>query len=277
MPTFVVEKLQTMKVTRIIIGIVIVAILIAAAVFVHRDKSKIHDLPEILKAGRISVVTDSSSVGFSIKDDSIFGFQYELIKAFADTLGVELVVSEHNDMKTCVDGLLKGDYDIIASFMPVTTEWKSDVLFTNPFFTSRQVLVQQDVKDSAQTFINKISDLANKTICVPENSPFKMRIEHLSDEIAMPIKISEVKGKSPEQLISMVSSGKIKYTICDEQFVTKIKMQYPNLDVSLPIGFEQHQAWAVHTKSTKLLSELNDFLTDFVGSTAYWKIYRKYY
>ena len=266
-----------MKIIRIIIGIVIVAILIAAAVFVHQDKSKIHDLPEILEAGRISVVTDSSSVGFSIKDDSIFGFQYEIIKAFADTLGVELVVSEHNDMKTCVDGLLKGDYDVIASFMPVTTEWKNDVLFTNPFFTSRPFLVQQVNKDSAHAVIIKINDLANKTICIPENSPFKMRIEHLSDEIAMPINISEVKGKSPEQLVSMVSTGKIKYTICDEQFVAKLKMQYSNIDVSLPIGFEQHQAWTVHTKSTKLLSELNDFLTDFVGSTAYWKIYRKYY
>jgi membrane-bound lytic murein transglycosylase F len=74
-----------------------------------------------------------------------------------------------------------------------------------------------------------------------------------------------------------VALGKIKYTICDEQFAQKLKMRYPNLDMLIPIGFEQHQAWAVPVKSVKLLNELNDFLTDFVGSAAYWKIYRKYF
>jgi membrane-bound lytic murein transglycosylase MltF len=160
--------------------------------------------------------------------------------------------------------------------MPVTTEWKSDVLFTNPFFTSRQFLVQRiDSAKSAE--VKKIDDLANKTICIPENSPFKIRIEHLSDEIANPINIQEMRDESPERMVQLVSLGKIKYTICDEQFVQKIKMKYPNVDVSLPISFEQRQAWAVHIKSPKLLSELNDFLTDFVGSAAYWKIYKKYY
>jgi len=265
-----------MRKIQIGVGLAIVALLVGVLVFVHHEKSKAHDLPGILDSGRLSVVTDSSSIGFSMKNDSVYGFQYEIVKAFADTLGLELVISEQNDMKTCVNGLINGDYDIIASFMPVTTEWKSNVLFTNPFFTSRQFLVQKI--DSAKSVeVKKIDDLANKTICIPENSPFKIRIKHLSDEIASPINIQEMRAETPERMVQLVSLGKIKYSICDEQFAQKMKMKYPNIDVSLPISFEQRQAWAVHIKSPKLLSELNDFLTDFVGSTAYWKIYKKYY
>lgn len=260
------------------IGLAIATFLVGVIMFVHHEKSKVHDLPEILDSGRLSVVTDSSSIGFSIKGDSVFGFQYEIVKAFADTLGLELVISEQDDMKARVDGLKNGDYDIVASFMPVSTEWKSDALFTNPFFTSRQLLVQQINKDSIQSVkIKKLDDLANKTIYIPEHSPFKMRIKHLSDEIANPINIVEMKDVSPERLFHLVSMGKIQYTICDEQFAQKLKIRYPNIDVSLPISFEQRQAWAVYIKSPKLLSELNDFLTDFVGSAAYWKIYKKYY
>jgi len=119
--------------------------------------------------------------------------------------------------------------------------------------------------------------LANDTIYIPKNSPSKMRLEHLSDEIASPIHIVEIEDKSVEQMVEMVSRGVIKYTICDELFAQRLKVQYQNIDVSFPIGFEQQEVWAVHRDSPKLLAELNDFLKDFIGSSAYWKIYRKYY
>jgi len=267
-----------MKKIQIGIGLAMLVILFGVIVFVHQGKTKARDLHKILESGRLTVVTDSSSIGFSIKGDSVFGLQYEIVKAFADTMGLELVITEKHDTKACMDGLINGDYDIVASFIPVTTEWKSDALFTKPFFTSRQVLVQQiNVDSTHQLKIKKLSDLANETIYIPENSPFGMRIKHLSDEIATPINVLEMKDVSPERMVHLVALGKIKYTICDEQFAQKLKMRYPNLDMSIPIGFEQHQAWAVPVKSVKLLNELNDFLTDFVGSAAYWKIYRKYF
>ena len=260
------------------IALAIMVILVSLIVFVHNDKSKIHDLPSILASGRLSVVTDSSSIGFSIKGDSVSGFQYEIVKAFADTLGLELVISKKNDLKACMDGLKSGEYAIIANFMPITTEWKNYAAFTDPFFISRQFLVQPINKDSNPSIkIIKLADLADKTIYIPANSPFEMRIKHISDEIANPINVVEMKDESPEQLVRLVALGKIKYTICDEQFAQKLKKLYPNIDISLPISFEQQQAWAVQIKSPKLLNELNDFLTDFVGSTAYWKIYKKYY
>ena len=266
-----IKKLQTG------IGIGILVILSGLIVLVQHKRNQYHDLPIILKSGRLSVLTDSSSIGFSVKGDSISGFQYEIVKAFADSLGVELVISEQNDLKACMDLLKSGDYDLIASLMPVTTEWKNDILFSDPFFTSRQVLVQQ-VNDSTHLkLIKKPEDLANKTIYIAENSPFKMRLQHLSNEIAEPINISEMKNKNQEQMVKMVAAGTIKYTICDENFAHKLKLQYPNIDVSLPLSFEQQQAWAVHSHSPLLLKKLNSFLADFIGSTEYWKIYRKYY
>jgi len=78
-------------------------------------------------------------------------------------------------------------------------------------------------------------------------------------------------------MVCLVAKGKINLTICDEQFARKLKFKYPNIDVSLPISFAQEQAWAVHPDSPKLLESLNEFLDDFIGSSAYWSIYRKYY
>jgi len=262
-----------------IAGIAFIAIVILLSTFFwNHSKNKIHDLPSILKSGRLSVLTDSSSIGFSVKGDTVSGFQYEIVKAFADSLGLELVITEKNDIKACMDGIGNGDYDIIANFIPVTSEWKKNALFTIPFFTSREVLVQRIWNDSSKSrFIKKHAELANDTIYIPVNSPFKMRLNHLSNEIADPIHVLEIKNKSSEQMVRMVARGKIKLTICDEQFAQRLKLKYPNIDVSLPISFAQQRAWVVHQSSPKLLEKLNEFLDDFIGSSAYWNIYRKYY
>jgi membrane-bound lytic murein transglycosylase F len=255
-----------------------VILFIAVIFFIRNSRQKISDLPEILDSGRLSVLTDSSSIGFCKTAGTVSGFQYEIVKAFADTMGLELVISEQNDFKYCIDGLKSADYNLIANFTPITTEWNKEILFTNSLLSSRQVLVQRYTNDSLKLkHVNRHADLANDSIYIPLNSPFKLRLNHLSDEIASPITIIEVKNKSSEQMVKLVASGKIKYTICDELFAKKLKLQYPNLDVSLPVGFNQELAWAVHPKSRKLLAELNDFLSDFIGSSAYWDIYNKYY
>ncbi len=266
------------KKTLIVIGIGVLILFIGILLLVRHSRQQIHDLSGILKSGRLTVLTDSSSIGFSNNGGNVSGFQYEIVKAFADELGVELVISEENDLKESMNNLKNGDYDIIASLIPITTEWKKDMLFTVPLFTSRQVLVQRQSNDSTQLkLINNLFLLENDTIFIPSNSPYKMRLNHLSNEIASHIHILEIKNHSTEQMVRLVAKGKIKYTICDELFSQKLKLQYPNIDASLPVGFAQHHAWVVHTKSTQLLAKLNSFLTDFIGSSEYWDIYRKYY
>ena len=256
----------------------VVLILLIISLLIHNSTARIHDLPGIIQSGRLTVLTDSSSTGFSVKGDSVSGFQYEIIKAFADSLGLELVISEQNDLKSGIEDLKKNNYDVIASLIPVTTEWKNDVAFTIPLQTSRQVLVQRVKIDSLKhNIISKHLQLANDTIFIPENSPFKMRLKNLSNEIADSIKLIELSKMSTEQMVRLVAIGKIKYTICDEQFARKLKIKYSNLDISMPIGFSQQEAWVVNANSKKLLAKLNDFLLDFIGSSAYWKIYRKYY
>ena len=56
-----------------------------------------------------------------------------------------------------------------------------------------------------------------------------------------------------------------------------MKLQYENINISLPISFTQGHGWMVNKESTQLLQKLNDFLEDYIGSSHYWELYRKYY
>lgn len=262
--------------TGISIGTLILLICIFSLFkYVRQQK---HDLKGIVEAGRLTVVTEGSSSGLLVNGDTVSGFQYEIIKAFADSLGVELVVTEQNDMKKCVEGLKNGDYDLIANFIPTTTQWKNELLYSDPIFTSHQVLVQHMISDSSRVnVLTKQTQLANDTIYISLNSPNKILLEHLSNDIAAPIHIIEKKNMNAERLIRLVAEGKIKNTICEVQQAERFKNQYGNIDISMPVGFAQQQVWAVPVKSVQLLEKLNAFLYDFVGSSEYWKIYSKYY
>jgi membrane-bound lytic murein transglycosylase F len=255
---------------------VIILIVIALLVFSH-FKNRKHDLPQILESGRLYVLTDSSSLGFCKNGGKVGGFQYEIIKAFADTLGVELVVTVENDLVKGVELLKSGDYNLIASMLPITSERKTDVRFSMPLQWSSLVLVQIIMPDSGTVTHTNVLDLAGDTLAVSVHSPHQLRIAHLSDEIAQPIHIKEYKSKSEEQLVEQVSLHKIKMTVCDENSAKAYKRKYPNIDVSLPLGFSQPMGWAAHSSSQQLMDELNDFLDEFVGSSAYWEIYRRYY
>jgi membrane-bound lytic murein transglycosylase F len=266
------------------IGIISALLVLFFCVFLllYNKKKTVHDLPAILESNRLSVIIDSSRIGFSKNGDKVVGFQYEIVKAFADSLGLELVVSQQNDLRNGINGLQRGDFDIIASFIPNITDLQKELLFSHPFFISRQVLVQRinnDIvtKEFVIQPINKQLMLAKDTIFIPSHSPFKMRLEHLSNEIADTIFCVELKNKSQEQMVQLVANGSIKYTICDAKLARILCMKYPNIDVSLPIGFSHQLCWGVSPKSVQLLDKLNVFLIGFIGSSDYWEIYRKYY
>lgn len=254
--------------------IVVALVAFLSIVFYILDEKSVRDYDDIAELGRIRVLTDNSSIGFRVDGDSVYGFQYEIIKAFAVKMGVELEISENDDSRESMDDLMAGSYDIIASMQPQIAEYAEKVLFTKPLQVNRQMLVQR--KDSVG-FVRKQYELAGDTISLPRNSPYKMLVDHLSDDIADTIYTSDLKNTTADVAVKMVAEGIIRYTICSERMSKKMIQAYPQLDISLPVGFQQECVWVVNINATILQKKLNEFLTDYIGSSEYWKLYRKYY
>jgi membrane-bound lytic murein transglycosylase MltF len=263
---------------RIIIALVTVSVLtILGFVFFRSSGGQIRDLEGIEKSGRIRIVTDGGSMGFSMTKDTVYGFQYEIIKRFADNLGLELQISKQNDLSKAIDELKDGEYDIVASLMPQTAGNQDEVTFTNSLMTSRLMLVQRKLPDSVSVKINKQYELAHDSIFITANPAYKARLKNLEQEIGDTIYVVDTEKYTTEQLIKLVAEGKLLYTVCPEELADKFLRMYPQLNISLPLGFSQNYGWIVNKKSVKLAEKLNSFLSDFIGSSAYWALYRKYY
>ena len=240
------------------------------------------DLPGIYKRGSLVVLAENSSTSFFIYKGKKMGFEYEILKEFAEELGVTLEVKIVNNLDEINDILNRGEGDIVACNYTVTRERRSEINFSTPFLQTNQVLVQRkstpETKDQKVTFITDPIQLGNKKVVVWERSSYYTRLIHLQDEIGDTIMIRPTQAQEGvEELIEQVSDGVIDYTVAERNVADINERFYDNLDVSLPISFKQNIAFGLNKKSPILQKRLNSWLSKFMNREAFSYIKRKYF
>ena len=236
------------------------------------------DYSEIISSGDLNVVTDYNSIGLYASGDSLQGFQRDMILALEKEWGIKVNLFLENSLEENLEGLRTMQYDLVARNIPVNIQLKDSFAFTNPITLNKQVLVQrkQLYNDSIEP-IRQHLDLARKTIHVAADSPAILRLNNLSHEIGDTIFIVEDPLYEAEQLVMMVASGDIDFTVCDEKTAEQLAKAIPEIDVETDISFTQLESWAVRKDSPVLLDSLNSWLHRFKETGEYKQIYRKYY
>lgn len=277
--------MKQLKYKHIIYSIAILLVVVAITLWVRSKEapSKNHprDYAEIIASGTLRVATEYNSLSFYVDGDTVSGFHYELIEAFAHEQGLKAVISPIMGFNERLEGLSDGTYDIIAYGLLAISELKDSLLLTSPIILNKQVLVQRKIIEgdsaSAATYIKSQLDLAGRTLHVVEGSPSILRIRNLGNEIGDTIYVNEIKRYGTEQLISLVAHGDIDYAVCDESIARTATDSLPQLDINTAISFTQFYSWAVSKQSPILLDSLNSWLTRFREGKEYKGIYKKYY
>lgn len=245
-----------------------------------------YDLAKIKKRGKLIALTDNSSTSFYIYKGDSLGYEYEQLRLFAKSIGVELQMIIAKNLDTIFNQLNSCEADIVAANITVTKERSELVDFSSPFILAHQVLVQRKpegwenmtAKERDLKLIRNTVDLSGKNVFVRKGSSFYSRLKSLSEEIGEKINIIEAPGEvNTEQLISMVANGQIEYTIADENVALNNQTYFSNLDVETPISFPQKIAWAIRKDSPELLKALNDWIEKRKNSEENVALYAKYF
>ena len=242
------------------------------------------DLTSILKKGKLVALTGYNAYSYFIYRGQPMGFEYELVKKLADDLGVKLEIVVVKEIDKMFEMLNKGEGDLIAFNLTVTKTRSQEVLFTNYHHTTQQVLVQRRPDNWRQMMVHEIEnklirnpvELEGKTVYVRKGSSYLPRMINLSEEIGGEINIIEAES-STEELIKMVSEGKIDYTISDENIGLLNQAYYSNIDIETYVSLPQKVAWAVRKNSLTLFNTVNNWLIDLKKSADYYIIFNKYY
>ena len=264
-----------------IIAIIVIAIVILLATRKSSEPQPVatlYDYADIVEKGVLRAALEYNSVSMFVKGDTLAGFDYELIEAFASDHGLQVAVMPEMSFDKRLEGLASGVFDIIANEVPIVSPLKDSFLLTTPITLKKEVLVQRKANSRTDSmFINSQLSLAKCTLHVVKGSPAILRIRNLGDEIADTIYVNEVEKYGPEQLIAMVAHGDIDYAVCDESIAQAAADSMPQIDISTDISFTQFYAWAVNKHSPVLLDSLNTWLKHFKQSEKYKEIYQRYY
>lgn len=261
----------------IIMGVI--AVFLATLWSNRKRETLVHprDYAEIAASGILRAVTEYNSISFYVDKDTLSGFYYELIEAFARDKGFKVEITPEMSFEKRLNGLESGTYDVIAYGIPITTEQKDSLLLTIPIVLARQVLIQRKAGSDSVSYVESQLDLAHKILHLEKGSPAIMRIRNLESEIGDTIYIREIEKYGPEQLIAMVAHGDIDYAVTDETIARAAIDSFPQLDIHTGISFTQFYAWAVNKQSPVLLDSLNAWLTRFMEGKEYKRIYQKYF
>lgn len=244
------------------------------------------DLEEIKARGKLTALTLNSSTSYFIYRGHAMGFEYELLRRFAKSIGVELEIKLIPDVNTMFDLLEAGKGDVIACNLAITSERLKRARFSDPYNFTKLVLVQRMPKgyeEMSQTEINsklvlKPMGLQGKKIFVNRSAPSYERLLNLKDETGIEFDIMNVPGYiDSEKLIQKVAQGDIDYTVVDDNLANLNATYYSNLDVSVQLSFPRRIGWAMRKSSPNLQKAINEWFENDRRNSVHAYLYKKYF
>lgn len=249
------------------------------------QKEKHADLKEIIERKKLVVLAENSANSYFIYRGAKMGMEYEILKAFAKDLGVDLEVKVVQDLDQIIELLNNGEGDIIACNFTVTKERLRHIDFSVPILRTSQVLVQRKPDDWKERsyldwkneLLSSPDDLIRKRVHVWKNSSYYQRLLNLQEELGDTIYIEPMEGSIiPEEMIQLVSEKFIDYTVTDQNVAIIHQRFYDNIDASLELSVQQRIAFGIRKSNPLLKDKLNTWLTRFSKTSTFSYIKHKY-
>ncbi|HHT28674.1 MAG TPA: basic amino acid ABC transporter substrate-binding protein [Firmicutes bacterium] len=195
------------------------------------------------------------------------GFDIELMLALGEAMGKEIEFV-NTSWDGLIPGLNNGDYDLLISAMTITAERAESIDFSDPYFTTGQVIVVK----KGTTGINGPEDLAGKVVSVQIGTTGQFEAEKIPG-----IKRIDTFPTMPEAYTAL-KQGKVDASVADE--LTALAEIKANPDgVEIVGGIFTAEDYGIGIKKGRkdnLLKEVNEALKKVKEDGTYDKIYEKW-
>ena len=270
-----IKKEHTPKRGQITLYLILLAVVVAFMVALSMCDKPVPDSDEQPSGGdTLDIAIEYSPVTYYTYDDTLGGYNYDLLRRMADSVGVPLKFHPIVTLEKALNGLESGRYDVVVAQFPMTAVDTVRYAFTKPIYIDQQVLVQRRGRQA----IHSQLDLAGDTVWVVKGSPMIARIASLSREIGDTIYVHVDEQYGPEQLMMMVAGGEIRYAVVNRSIARAMASRLPNLDRSVAISLSQFQSWIVAKERQGLCDSLDQWHNLMkLDTAAYLGLQRRYF
>ena len=232
------------------------------------------DLPGIKHRRVLRVLTRNNAATYFVWRGQFLGFEYELMKRFADSQGLHLEMVVPNRWGDLIPTLKAGGGDLIAASMTITDERrKQGIAFSRPYNKVTEELVAR-IDDNA---ISDVKDLEGRTIVVRRSSSYWATLEKLLAKGINFELVAAPDNMETEEIISRVASGEYDLTVADSHILSVELIWRRDIKPVLTLNGPVSHGWAVREADKQLLAALNEFLDKEYKGRFYNLVYDKYF
>ena len=198
-------------------------------------------LERIKEDGVLRVITRNSPATYFEDRNGETGFEYELVKRFADDLGVELKIETADNLDDMFTQLGQPDGPVLAAAGLVSSEKRlQQAKFSHPYLE----VTPQIIYRNGQSRPTTAADLVGKRITVLKGSSHAEQLAELKKQYPA-IQYDESDAVEVVDLLRMVDEGQIDLTLVDSNEVAINQVYFPNVRVAFDLGDARSQRWAV--------------------------------
>lgn len=221
----------------------------------------LNDLAKVRAKGQLVMLTLPGPTTYFEDGHGKNGFDYLLAKAFADSLGVELVVKTKSTLRRLLYSIGGPQGDFAAANLVVTAARNQSLVFGTPYLEVTQQLIYHRSSKRPKS----LDSLDDELVVIADSS----HSEHLRNLQTEHPKLSWIEQDQAEMsdLIRRVHEGEISYSVVDSIAYLINRHIYPKARSAMDISEPQPMAWAfpAHHDGT-LLDAANTFLQHYIES-----------
>lgn len=219
-----------------------------------------NELEQVLHTGELVVITSNTATTYYEGPDGPTGMEYDLVRGFADELGVRLRLVVANNVGEVLRQLAEGKAHFAAAGLTVTEPRRQWLRFTPPYQEITQQLVYRRGTPRPAS-IEKI----NGHLEVLAASSHAENLTRLKSEYAH-LNWTENTELGSEELLSLLYEGVIDYAVADSHEVALNQRFLPELRIAFNLTEPEPLAWAfprfrddsLHVAATEYFQRLHE-------------------
>ncbi|AXO89624.1 membrane-bound lytic murein transglycosylase MltF [Pseudomonas parafulva] len=231
-------------------------------------------LERVKEDGVLRVVTRNSPATYFQDRNGETGFEYELVKRFADDLGVKLEIETADNLDDLFAQLGKPTGPVLAAAGLVSSaQRQTQAKFSHPYLQ----VTPQVIYRNGRSRPTEPKDLVGKKIMVLKGSSHAEQLAELKKQYPT-LEYEESDAVEVVDLLRMVDEGQIDLTLVDSNELAMNQVYFSNVRVAFDLGDARDQRWAVAAgEDNSLLNQINDFIDKAQKNGTLQRLKDRYY
>lgn len=230
-------------------------------------------LDQVVEVGELRVVTRHSPTTYFVGPDGPAGPEFDLVRGFAEQLGVTLVISTVDNVSEILPQLISGESHMAAAGLSITESRREYLSFGHPYDTVDMHLIYKVGTGKPRS----IEEAIGRSIEVVAGSSHSDMLASLS-QVYPKLEWSENADVEVADLMEKVAHGELDFTVADSTEFNIQRHFYPDLRVALDLEIADPIAWAFRKgDGDRLLAQADDYLIKAERSGLLAQVRDRYY